>query len=166
MYFFVQDNLFNNLHFDACHSSFAKSAFPLYFTVSPHQDPWVGLNWGQDKLTSLNDLKFRDLHRKLVDLRSEFHKLNQNSGGQLVFVSTVFYTEVFYLIFCTWKLKYPLHWAVIECIFTYCWLVSLILQKKLCYGLHTHAVHACILYDWNLHLKGTNKIWANPTFLM
>lgn len=89
----------------------------MYVSVSPYQDPWVGLNWGQDKLTSLNDLKFRDLHRKLVDLRSEFQKLNQKSGGQLVFVSTTFYTEVFYLLFCTWELKYPLHWAVIECIY-------------------------------------------------
>lgn len=106
MYLFVNYNSISLFQYSLLwclpsHSSFAKSAFPLYFTVSPHQDPWVGLNWGQDKLTSLNDLKFRDLHRKLVDLRSEFHKLNQNPGGQLVFVSTVFYIEVFYLIFCT-----------------------------------------------------------------
>ncbi|XP_061174975.1 uncharacterized protein LOC133184124 isoform X2 [Saccostrea echinata] len=60
---------------------------PVFKTVevSDDNDPWLGLNWGQNKLAALSDQKFCDLHRKLVDLKAEFQKLNQESGGQLVF---------------------------------------------------------------------------------
>ncbi|XP_062603723.1 uncharacterized protein LOC134265519, partial [Saccostrea cucullata] len=60
---------------------------PVFKTVevSDDSDPWMGLNWCQNKLAALSDQKFHDLHRKLVDLKAEFQKLNQESGGQLVF---------------------------------------------------------------------------------
>jgi hypothetical protein len=96
--------------------------FDYIFSISAHaaDDPWIGVNWSQSKFETLSDQKFRDLHRKLVELKSEFQKLNSEAGGCLVFVSSVIWWRVYHA-----RLFRSTHWSdqIVKCVCV--WLVSL-----------------------------------------
>ena len=45
---------------------------------------WSGVGWSEGSPGQ----KLQDLHQKLVDLKMDMQKLNDEAGGQLLFVST------------------------------------------------------------------------------
>ena len=45
---------------------------------------WSGVSWSEGSPGQ----KLQDLHQKLVDLKTDMQKLNDEAGGQLLFVST------------------------------------------------------------------------------
>jgi len=66
----------------------------LYFTVfclfivPMDGQSWSGIGWsGRDGV----DNSIQSIHQKLVDLKTEMQKLNDDSGGQLLFVSDLYF---------------------------------------------------------------------------
>ena len=47
---------------------------------------WSGVGWSEGS----PDQKLQDLHHKLVNLKDDMTKLNEESGGQLLFVSSAY----------------------------------------------------------------------------
>lgn len=47
---------------------------------------WSGIGWSEGS----SDQKFQDLHQKLLDIKEDMQKLNEESDGQLLFVSIHF----------------------------------------------------------------------------
>ena len=46
---------------------------------------WSGVRWSEGN----PEQKLQDLHQKLLDLKTDMTKLNDEAGGQLLFVSTI-----------------------------------------------------------------------------
>jgi len=60
----------------------------VYITEETDEEHWSSLGWMPDDKAAVEDKELFDLHKKLVDLKNEMKKLNKDSGGKLVFVST------------------------------------------------------------------------------
>ncbi|KAK3089918.1 hypothetical protein FSP39_007645 [Pinctada imbricata] len=53
--------------------------------VKAQDDQYLGVNWKEDSTQGNKDVTFARLHRKLVDLKSEMQKLNDETRGKLIF---------------------------------------------------------------------------------
>lgn len=52
---------------------------------------WSGVGWSE-----MGGKDIELLHQKLVDLKEEMQKLNDDNGGQLIFVSKIRFCSIFY----------------------------------------------------------------------
>ena len=58
--------------------------FNMLLSVPMEARVWSGVGWSEGSPGQ----KLQDLHQKLVDLKMDMQKLNDEAGGQLLFVST------------------------------------------------------------------------------
>ena len=68
-----------------CCSSVQLRFYTIFlFPVPMEPRVWSGVSWSEGSPGQ----KLQDLHQKLVDLKIDMQKLNDEAGGQLLFVST------------------------------------------------------------------------------
>ena len=56
----------------------------IFISVPMDARVWSGIKWGENMDAS----NIQSLHIRLVDLKEEMEKLNEDTGGQLLFVSS------------------------------------------------------------------------------
>ena len=56
------------------------------------RERWLGFEWGEEGVMGLSGPETEDLQEKLLQLRTELHKLNEH-GTRLIFVSKLMHTQ-------------------------------------------------------------------------